>query len=308
MLPSVTGDASEPASSVVRRAIRLQPWQRWACLAFGVAAGSGGTAAVFVTKNQVGSTALLLAGGLALLMALTGRVPDRIGREGVGYEAVDDAVAKEAVKESLADPSPIVRKAVAQAVDDAFARRQEPSLRPTKIRWEGGGASGEWPVPVESESGLRRAAKSVLYEDAVQDSLEGLLPAGARLNTNYPAVTRSGKAMQVDAVIEPQDGARPDNSIAVELEMISPRSLTQVETHGRLMDLLAHGFGAVLLIGPHTDVPSARQRPLAQPSLLDQVRVVEFAYIAGAGAFVPGEDHLALETAVRELWERVQAP
>nr|WP_192817832.1 hypothetical protein [Rhodococcus sp. JVH1] len=62
-----------------------------------VSASLGGWS-VFASTNQAGSTALLLLGAVFLLMAMTGRVPDRIGREGIEHDSIEEKTVKDALE------------------------------------------------------------------------------------------------------------------------------------------------------------------------------------------------------------------
>ncbi|WP_158171054.1 hypothetical protein [Rhodococcus sp. JT-3] len=100
------------------RAINLGIPTRWVSGVLGLAAGGAGGYSVFVNTNQAGSTALLLLGGIFLLIALTGRVPERIGKDGLDYQPTADAVASTTtVTELMDDAPPEVREAVARSYE-----------------------------------------------------------------------------------------------------------------------------------------------------------------------------------------------
>lgn len=100
------------------RAINLGIPTRWVSGVLGLAAGGAGGYSVFVNTNQAGSTALLLLGGIFLLIALTGRVPERIGKDGLDYKPTADAVASTTtVNELMDDAPPDVREAVAKSYE-----------------------------------------------------------------------------------------------------------------------------------------------------------------------------------------------
>lgn len=107
------------------RPVLLDRSARTATALAGVIASVAGGTAVFVTENQVGSTALLLLGGVFLLMGFTGRVPDRISRDGINYDPVDPAT--QAVDNILADSATpmAVREAVVIAVQEELNRRRQ---------------------------------------------------------------------------------------------------------------------------------------------------------------------------------------
>src|SRR5664279_4441835 len=72
--------------------------------------------------NQAGATTLLLLGGLGALMSLTGRVPERMGREGIAYEPVEVPAATSAMGELMSDEQPhVIREAAAAVYDQQLA-------------------------------------------------------------------------------------------------------------------------------------------------------------------------------------------
>ncbi|MGI5224021.1 hypothetical protein [Actinoallomurus sp. CA-142502] len=66
-------DSSEPQLSDDDPDVEpLAAWERTLSAIFGISLAAGGAAAVFVTKNQAGSVALLLIGGVLLVMTING--------------------------------------------------------------------------------------------------------------------------------------------------------------------------------------------------------------------------------------------
>lgn len=104
---------NEPAR--VTRPITLEPLARTASGLLGLASSVAGGYSVFANTNQAGSTALLLIGGLFLLMTLTGRVPERIGKDGIVHAEVWDAIASSgSMTQLMESESEIVREAAAE--------------------------------------------------------------------------------------------------------------------------------------------------------------------------------------------------
>lgn len=106
-----------------RKPILLTKRQRLSIFSIGsLSLGSGG-ASVFVTENQAGSTTLLLVGMILLLIGLTGRVPEQIGKEGMAY--ADVSPTESAVDTLMTDQSiPLpVRETVAEVVREEFNKQ-----------------------------------------------------------------------------------------------------------------------------------------------------------------------------------------
>jgi hypothetical protein len=269
---------------VRRRAISLSVRQRWASGLVGAGAGGSGAVATFITSNQAGATALMLGGGLGLLMSLTGRVPDRIGREGVVHEAVDEAPAR-ALERALTgtelDPDDQLKIAEifqeeAATVDKAhhWTSRMEVSLD----------------SPPVTGISVRDASEGLIYGNAVKEALRTVLPVGARLRE------RHGGDLLVYAVIDRQDGswAEPDESVAVEVRVRPTRGGVR-----ELTDRLAAIYKHALIVVPRGRAPQAVNLP-------DNVQVVEFGAFGDNGAFgVERRDRAALQDAVTEAWSKL---
>jgi hypothetical protein len=96
------------------RPIRLSDNQRRLSAVLGVLLIGAGGVAVFVTGNEVGSTALLLLGSLFLLMAVIGIAPKSIGKEGVTFPVSE--AAGEALEWRLENSPAEVAEPVAEAI------------------------------------------------------------------------------------------------------------------------------------------------------------------------------------------------
>lgn len=272
-----------PNGPLRRQAILLSPTQRWFSGLFGLAASGGGAAAVFITSNQAGATTLLLAGALGLLMALTGRVPDRIGREGIIHEPVD-APATRALGELLADPEldAEAKARVAQAVQEEFK-----VVDPTPIDRSNLTRLASPRTPITG-TWLRSVSSAILYEHAVLAALGQVLPRGARL-LRAPAAPR-----EVDALIEPieEQHQRHPRSLAVEVKS----TRINADSLARLTNWTAPRFGALLLVVPRGSTVKV------QPP----VRLVEFGTLLGnEGIHTTTEDFDALKDAVAGAWQSI---
>lgn len=175
--------------------------QRVSVIVFGLLTVAGGGAAVFSTDNQAGSTALLLIGAVSFLVGLTGRVPDRIGKEGVAYEIADPGA--HAVGNTLEDQSiPLtIREAIAREIEEEFERRSaEPSARNVIIP----------PSQVE----LAATAKGVLRESGTLQLVRKLIPNDAELAVNV----KFGK-IEFDALMfgKNEQIPTPRNSVVIEI-------------------------------------------------------------------------------------------
>ena len=164
-------------SPILRQAVLLTKWQRLSAALIGLCASGAGGSAVFLTDNQAGSTALLLFGGLALLIGVTGRVPDRIGREGVNYEPVDPATR--AVENVLSDDDvPLeLKEVIALAVRDELDRRRLDSVRSVQ--------SGNPP-----SDRLSAQADAILFEAAVRNVIRTAVPPEAVFVTSVRTGSR----------------------------------------------------------------------------------------------------------------------
>jgi hypothetical protein len=264
-----------------RYAILLSDRQRWASFIVGAVAGGGGAVATFITSNQAGATALMLGGALGLLMSLTGRVPDRIGREGVVHEAVSEAPARvllEVLKDTELDESD--RLKIAETLQEETATG-EPAQ---DVFWRD--AAGSASVQVA----LRDASEALIYENAVKEALPVALPVGARHRK------RHGGDLLVDFVIDRQDesAAEPDKSIAVEVKVRPTRQGVR-----ELADRLAPRYNQTLIVVPRGRAPQAVNLP-------DNGRVVEFGAFGDNGAFgVERRDRAELQDAVAEAWSKL---
>ncbi|OLF13591.1 hypothetical protein BU204_26460 [Actinophytocola xanthii] len=214
----------------------MRPWQRWTAAVGGAALGVAGGLAVFVTDNEVGATALLFLGGLALLMSLTGRVPDRIGKEGMSYEVVGPV--EQAVKNVLADEAvPIAtREVVAEAVRYEFDHRVTSKPAPGR------------------QLELSTRVNAVLLESKVLRALEAVVPNGKVVDRGVPVA-----GLEVDAVVRDEGAADLTGAVFFD---ISP---SFDERHVmRTIDLLLPG-------SPRTLVFVEGASGVASPALRDAV-------------------------------------
>lgn len=190
---------SDGAKTVRRIPVLLSRGQRAASGAIGIVLCAVGSAATFVTENQAGSTTLILLGGLGGLLSVTGRVPDRIGREGVVHER-DDAPATDLLAELLDDDDlpRALKEHIAQAVSDRLnvaPNTGAPSHLDNDLleRHSDG--------PIER---LNSHAAYVLFEKQALDILAASLPPDLRLR-DAKTVARSSGGKPFDAYLEPAD-------------------------------------------------------------------------------------------------------
>lgn len=91
---------------LIRVATRPQFQDEWSYTTLldstvGAIAGGAGGYSVFATTNQAGSAILLLLGGLSLLIALTGRVPEKMGKDGAVFQPTLRAQVNERVVQTM---------------------------------------------------------------------------------------------------------------------------------------------------------------------------------------------------------------
>lgn len=180
---------------VAKIPILLRRKQRVASAGLGSFSAVAGMGATFVTENQAGSTALLLAGGLFLLMAITGRIPDRIGREGVVHER-DDPPSR-ALNDILTDESlpDSIKEVVAEAVSEAF-----------KASGGHGGPLGGYDYATHNRPELSSQANSVLLERDALRLLESALPPHLRIRKQESWLKGLGdQGGFLDAVVQYRD-------------------------------------------------------------------------------------------------------
>jgi hypothetical protein len=108
------------------RPMLLTGRQRTLVVAFGLGLTGAGCAAVLVSANDIGSVALLLLGCVAVLIGLTGRVPDRMGREGVAYEQLDGRTTEEITPDEERDEPE--RETLMDALRDGLYERTPTEL------------------------------------------------------------------------------------------------------------------------------------------------------------------------------------
>jgi hypothetical protein len=282
---SDTDKAGEPR----RQAILLTKRQQWASGLVGGSAAGGGAVATFITSNQAGATALMLGGALGLLMSLTGRVPDRIGKEGVVHEPVDQVPGK-ALDRALNDPElPQQDKLkLAKIVQEV---RQDVGDEPT---WTSRITRLPEMPPVIGEA-VRAASDALIYQDRVKEILRTAQPQGWRIVDEDRALDRG-----LDFIIEPDvDHPAPERSIAIE---VKTRVLTSAEIWS-LYNNLGSNFGAVLLVVPRGRWPGGTGFRDDHPS---NIRMVEFGAFGDNGSFgVERRDRSELQHAVTEVWSKL---
>lgn len=282
------GATGSQASTVRRVPILLSKGQRWASGLFGAAAGGGGAAAVFLTKNQAGATALLLAGGLGLLMALTGRVPDRIGREGVVHEPIEGPAAR-ALNDVLRDEGlPLeIKAAIAEALQEELGKQRESNR---SVQAETTHTRMTW-------SGLETTATGLIYEQAVISDINNIvLPGGARLAQGLDAWPSVGgrRPVRPDAAIVPMTkGTPPDlsRSIAIDTRIGHPTTISS-----RIRRLLDAGFGAAIVITPQADSPV---------NLPANARHIGYGVIEKGALTVRGDELFRLQSEIESLWRQI---
>jgi hypothetical protein len=281
---------------VRRRAISLSTRQRWASGVVGGAAGGGGAVATFITSNQAGATALMLGGALGLLMSLTGRVPDRIGKEGVVHEAVDEAPAR-ALERALTgtELDPDDKLKLAEIVQEEVATENLSRFTENLSRLV---RADLWPStesPAVTGVAVRAASEALIYEDRVKHAVRSVLPQGSRLE--QPTLD-SGVVfvIAVDFVIAPdEDYPAPEKSVAVAMHTQIP---SPVEWQA-LASRNAQIYGAILLVVPRGRVMHGMPVP-------SKVRLVEFGTFKDNGVFAVGpRDRDALRAALTEEWSRL---
>jgi hypothetical protein len=271
--------------------ILLSDRQRWASGMGGAVIGGGGAFATFITSNQAGATALMLVGGLGLLMSLTGRVPDKIGKEGIVHDPVEQASEKattRAMGRAITDPEldDSAKLKLANLVSEEVATENLNRLTRTNV-W----VSNESP-PVTGVA-VRAVSEGLIYADRVGEALRRALPQGSRLRDD---LVDTG----TDFVVEPDvDHPESGRSIAIELKTVPPGPVDMQ----RLANLNAH-YGAVLLVVPRGVVIP----PRFVPDMARLLRVVEFGTFSDNGAFgTERRDLDELQAVVTGVWSALNA-
>lgn len=179
--------------------MRLTKWQRFVAGVFGFLTVGAGGASVFLTGNQAGATALLLLGGVAFLMGLTGRVPVRISKEGVEFDrqvaqVVDNHLKDESVP--LAD-----REALAEKVREELGGPQQ--------------LTGQNVAHAISQAKLAATANTLLLESESLRVIEQNLPAGAKLMRQA-----SIGDYVANAILYPEEDQAPEPSRSVLVHIV----------------------------------------------------------------------------------------
>ena len=258
------------------RPIVLAGWQRVVCATFAFSVTGTGAYATLYVGNQGGSVALILLGGLGLLVALTGRVPERIGRDGVMYDAIGEQAKQELAEVMVDEQIPVESRA---RVAERVLEHQGLSLENVSS-----------PAPFGA---LQRSIHAALFEAAVLEQLKVLrLPDDAELATEY-FVQMPDYRHVVDAVVRRGGELLPNRMIAVEIGY----SIARNEALERINRLRLVGFEYFVLIVPR------RRSPMTVKS--DQIRIVEFGEIGQNTADLTNAEVSALEGALAELWSQL---
>lgn len=217
---------------VTNSPITLAPWARRSSGTVGVALAGLGTWSVFLNTNQAGSAALLLLGALFILMAMTGRVPDRISKEGIEH----DSVVGRAFEDLLANPE--VKKEAAEALIHASEESASPAT-PSPAAEEPVGSRGRR---------LQSMARYVKLEGNVVDAIR----------QEFPVEEDERTWRELDCVVLRDDGP----PVGVEVKAVShPGNLRQVinrlEAHVSSGKIAA---GVIVNAGPAFD----SRRPLPE--------------------------------------------
>ena len=219
------------------RAINLGKPTRWVSGVLGLAAGGAGGYSVFVNTNQAGSTAMLLLGGIFLLIALTGRVPERIGKDGLDYKpTAEDAAAQDAVNELMDSEVDAVRVATAEAFSRSLEAQLETSAStPERVR----------PAPIPGRQ-TYSAAETTSKARAIQleQSIENLLishfsPDAVERQPSF--ATDDGLRFRLDSAVTLPNGKR----IAVETRIGTTR-VADLALFGILFH--EHGFQGLIVV------------------------------------------------------------
>lgn len=220
------------------RAIMLGKRIRWASCLLGLTAGGAGGYSVFVNTNQAGSTTLLLLGGIFLLFALTGRVPERIGKDGLDYKpTAEDAAAQDAVNELLDSDLDAVRAATAEAFSRSLEIQRETSAStPEHVR----------PAPVPgrqtySVSETTSKARAIQLEQSIENLLIGHFSPDA-VERQPSFATDDGLRFRLDSAVTLPNGKR----IAIEIRIGTTR-VADLALFGILFQH-EHGFQGLVVV------------------------------------------------------------
>ncbi|GLW31874.1 hypothetical protein [Actinoplanes regularis] len=182
-----------------------------------------------MTENQAGSTALLLLGGIGVLMSITGRVPDRMGKEGVNYEPVDEAA--KAIQNVLTDEAlPFdVKEAVAAALREELDKRQFADIRSIQRTYP-------------TDDRLSRQADYILFEAAIRDVILDSLPAEAE----FIAAVRVGHN-EFDGLIGRSESILSNLADKIAIEVI-PHSKVRLKVEKELQRLISLKLGGAIFV------------------------------------------------------------
>lgn len=202
----------------------LDTWARSVAGVAGIGSAGLGAWSVFMNTNQAGSAALLLFGALFTLMSLSGRVPDRISKDGVEHltTAAEQATA-ETVTELL--ESPEARAETAETVMKNWAEKIE-----SLTRMGGGGQLTD-----VSDRNIR-LAREILLEEGVR----------AALDADFSVQASPRPARAVDLTVSVGDGKRVGVEVRLGGQHQSARLRSLAQRFG---ELVASGtFHAIVIV------------------------------------------------------------
>lgn len=269
-----------------RSPIMLAPWARGISGAVGLLSAGLGGWSVFESSNQAGSTALLLLGAIFLLMALTGRVPDRIGKEGIEHDSIDEKT----VKDALEFGSRVTQKEVAE-IRNSNAR----DLREGTVR----------PVPtfatyhLSDNSRAQALARNISIEEKVAAAVEEVLPPGFTYERDRQLAASQSSSMIVDFVIRRSDPGSHAPRVGIEVLAGASGSKTQ-KVFAQLDELIREGELDSVIIVAAFDTGS--ELALIRSGGSEKVRIIGFDD-NGLGEF-PDTVADSLRNAVRNALQR----
>lgn len=213
--------------------IELKERFRWAAAAVGLVAGGAGGYSVFATTNQAGSAILLLLGGLSLLIALTGRVPEKMGKDGAVYQPTVRAQINERVVQTMltSTEADVQRAAAATFTETRQALDQWIRLSSTAADLSRPSSLDSMDLVWDENSARARA---VNLETNILELLRSRFTADSRMNVDdgapnrFDFAVRSGSGAPVAVEVK----ARP--LMSAELD----RLVKMAEGSGRLRGLV----------------------------------------------------------------------
>lgn len=210
---------------------------RWAAGLVGLISGGAGGYSVFANTNQAGSATLLLLGGVFFLVALTGRVPEKIGKDGVNYQpTVRDRTNARVVDALLADPEPEVQRAAAAT----YAETRSSVEQALRMEISARNVSREHLTPSATldaryDENLARA-RAINLEGNILELLHSRLPSA------YPVGTEDGKApTRLDLALT-LPGRSP---VGID---VKARTIRQEELHKLERRIEGSGLGGLVVV------------------------------------------------------------